>query len=70
MANSIENLSSYTLSNTGAANVSTSNTITTTTFTQMVDVLEALANHNHIFYDDYTTVCQCQCQCACNRGTV
>ena len=70
MSDSIENLSSYTLSNAGAANVSTSNTITTTTFTQMIDVLEALANHNHIFYDDYTTVCQCQCQCACNRGTV
>lgn len=70
MATTNENLSSYALANTGAANVSTSNTITSTTFTQMVDVLESLANHNHIFYDDYTTVCQCQCQCACSRGTV
>ena len=44
--------------------------VTADTFNQMLDVLEALASHNHIFYDDYNTVCECQCQCACNRGTV
>jgi hypothetical protein len=45
-------------------------TITADTYRQMLDVLEALASHNHIFYDDYNTVCECQCQCACSRGTV
>ena len=44
--------------------------ITADTYRQMLDVLEALASHNHIFYDDYNTVCECQCQCACSRGTV
>jgi hypothetical protein len=46
------------------------NTVTADTFRQMLDVLEQLASHNHIFYDDYNTVCECQCQCACSRGTV
>ena len=45
-------------------------TITADTFRAMLDVLEDLAGHNHIFYDDYTTVCECQCQCACSRGTI
>ena len=44
--------------------------ITADTFNDMLDVLEDLAGHNHIFYDDYTTVCECQCQCACSRGTL
>jgi len=44
--------------------------ITADTFNDMLDVLEDLANHNHIFYDDYTTVCECQCACACGRGTL
>lgn len=43
--------------------------ITADTYRQMLDVLESLATHNHIFYDDYTTVCECQCQCQCSRGT-
>lgn len=45
-------------------------TITADTYRQMLDVLEQLASHNHIFYDDYNTVCECQCQCACSRGTL
>lgn len=45
-------------------------TVTADTYLQMIDVLESLASHNHIFYDDYTTVCECQCQCACSRGTL
>jgi len=45
-------------------------TITADTFQQMLTVLESLATHNHIFYDDYTTVCDCQCQCDCHRGTL
>ena len=39
-------------------------------FTTMLSVLSQLTNHNHVFYDDYTTVCDCQCQCDCSRGTL
>lgn len=49
---------------------SAGDTISADTFRDMLDVLEDLAGHNHIFYDDYTTVCECQCQCACSRGTI
>ena len=49
---------------------SVNDTVTADTYRQMLDVLEALASHNHIFYDDYNTVCECQCQCACSRGTL
>ena len=69
-----ENTTSWT-SNAGMTNdtvpaKTTSDTITADTYRQMLDVLEQLASHNHIFYDDYNTVCECQCQCACSRGTV
>lgn len=70
MATSSELTTSVSVSATGASNTSNGSVISATTFNQMIDVLESLANHNHIFYDDYTTVCQCQCQCACSRGTV
>lgn len=45
-------------------------TISADTFNQMLDVLDDLATHSHIFYDDYATVCECQCQCQCSRGTI
>jgi hypothetical protein len=64
-----ENLSTVTTSTTVPADKAVNDTITADTFRQMLDVLEQLASHNHIFYDDYTTVCECQCQCACSRGT-
>jgi|SaaInl5LU_22_DNA_1037371.scaffolds.fasta_scaffold09524_6 hypothetical protein len=48
----------------------TGDTISADTFNQMLDVLDDLATHSHIFYDDYATVCECQCQCACSRGTI
>lgn len=70
MATSSELTTSVSVSATGASNTSNGSVISAATFNQMIDVLESLANHNHIFYDDYTTVCQCQCQCACSRGTV
>ena len=55
---------------TPVAAKSTNEIVTADTYRQMLDVLEALASHNHIFYDDYNTVCECQCQCACSRGTL
>lgn len=44
--------------------------ISAVNYRNMANILNNLASHNHIFYDDYTTVCDCQCQCNCNRGTV
>lgn len=66
----IENLSTATSTAAAPAEVAAGDTISAATFTQMLDVLESLASHSHIFYDDYTTVCECQCACACGRGTV
>lgn len=39
------------------------------TFKKMLDVLDELLNHDHLYTDDYGSACQCQCQCACQcRG--
>lgn len=37
-------------------------------FAQMLNVLNELVDHTHIFYDDYSTACNCNCNCACTRG--
>jgi hypothetical protein len=42
--------------------------ITPDTFLQMLNILENLTDHTHIFYDDYGTACNCNCACACGRG--
>jgi hypothetical protein len=68
MAN--ENTSTNTVDAEEVSTKSEGDTISADTFNDMLDVLEDLAGHNHIFYDDYTTVCECQCQCACSRGTL
>jgi hypothetical protein len=65
----VENTSTATVGSEVSAKA-TNDTVTADTYRQMLDVLEALASHNHIFYDDYNTVCECQCQCACSRGTL
>ena len=70
MATNNENTSTKTVDAPAVAEKSTGDTISADTFRDMLDVLEDLADHNHIFYDDYTTVCECQCQCACSRGTI
>jgi hypothetical protein len=36
---------------------------------EMLDVLEGLLNHTHIFFDDYGTACNCNCNCNCTRGS-
>ena len=43
--------------------------ITADTFLQMLNILENLTDHTHVFYDDYTSVCNCACQCQCGRGS-
>jgi hypothetical protein len=67
----VENVSDVSGTGGGSTppNKSAGDLITADTFRQMLDVLESLQSHNHIFYDDYTTVCECQCQCQCSRGT-
>jgi len=69
VSSNTENTSAYS-SGATLTNVVGETTIQAATFQSMLTVLESLATHSHIFYDDYTTVCQCQCQCACSRGTV
>jgi len=66
----VENTSQFTSGSTLGSTKITGDTISADTFRQMLDVLESLASHSHIFYDDYNTVCECQCACACGRGTV
>jgi hypothetical protein len=70
MAFNQENVTSYATGNTVPPTVATGASISANTYLQMITVLENLATHNHVFYDDYTTVCECQCQCACTRGTL
>lgn len=70
MASTNENTSSAGSANPVPAAAAAGNTISATAFQQMLTVLSDLAAHNHIFYDDYTTVCECQCQCNCSRGTL
>jgi hypothetical protein len=74
MANTADTTSSINVASNVSVTIPTSKAvgdqISADTFRQMLDVLENLQSHNHIFYDDYTTVCECQCQCACGRGTL
>lgn len=66
----IESTSTTTTEAGAPASKNSGDKITADTYRSMLDVLEDLITHDHIFYDDYTTVCECQCQCACNRGTI
>lgn len=66
-----ENTSAWTSTKAAIGEKNTGDEITATTFIQMIEVLEELSSHSHIFYDDYSTVCQCQCQCGGGgRGVV
>lgn len=46
------------------------NDITPDTFLQMLQILDNLTDHTHVFYDDYSTNCNCNCNCACGRGSL
>ena len=71
MATNTENVSDYVDSNQPPADATKDVTIIgQQNYQTMLTILQNLSTHNHIFYDDYTTVCDCQCQCNCNRGTV
>lgn len=38
------------------------------TYQAMLDILDDLVDHTHIFFDDYSTACNCNCNCNCTRG--
>jgi hypothetical protein len=63
-----ENVTGTTTNAPAADGVSIGDSITTTTYSQMLNILEELTSHTHIFYDDYTTACNCNCDCNCTRG--
>lgn len=60
--------STYTPQQTPAVNRIAGDEVTASSFNQMLDVLNELVDHTHIFYDDYSTACNCNCACACTRG--
>lgn len=62
-----ENTSSATSGVTVATKAATDD-ITADTFQQMLNILDNLTDHTHVFYDDYNSVCNCNCNCACGRG--
>lgn len=60
-----DNTSTFTAAGSTTAKAEGS-TIDAASFRQMVDVLDALIQHNHTFTDTYTS----NCQCNCNRGSL
>ena len=48
----------------------TGDPITPQIFQEMLNVLDDLVNHTHIFYDDYGSACNCNCNCQCTRGSL
>lgn len=52
------------------ANVAAGQEVTAATFINMIDVLNELVAHTHVFFDDYSTACNCNCNCACSRGII
>ena len=42
--------------------------ITSDSFVNIVNALDAMANHSHIVSDYYSTACACNCNCNCTRG--
>lgn len=50
--------------------VNTGDEISQDKMNQMINVLENLLSHTHVFVDDYGTACNCNCNCNCTRGTI
>lgn len=72
MANSVEFTETFSSSVTAATPPSPNTTMQQASVDQMMNVLDALLSHTHIFYDDYGTACNCNCNCNCNctRGSL
>lgn len=52
------------------SNVAAGQEVSATTFINMIDVLNELVAHTHVFFDDYSTACNCNCNCNCSRGII
>ena len=63
-----EDLSTKTTSEPLVATKAATNDIDADTFQSMLDILDDLVDHTHIFFDDYSTACNCNCNCNCTRG--
>lgn len=64
----IEPLEPVTTTSPDVSTVTPTQEIDDQTFKDMLNVLNELVSHTHIFYDDYSTACNCNCNCACTRG--
>lgn len=65
-----DNLSTVTRGTPNAPTVTPGQEIDAATFQSMLNVLQELVNHTHLFYDDYATACNCNCNCNCTRGSL
>ena len=63
-----ENLSTKTSTKPSAATVTSLDDVDDATYKAMLDILDDLTDHTHIFFDNYRTACNCNCNCACTRG--
>lgn len=70
MAGNTEQVSTVTIPQPASSAVSPGQEIDDATYKSMLDILDSLTSHTHIFYDDYGTNCNCNCACDCTRGTV
>lgn len=64
-----ENLSTKTTTTAAVTNVIAGHTVSAATFQQMLSILNELASHTHIMYDDYSTACNCNCAAGIFGGT-
>lgn len=66
-----ENVSSTSTGQNQAPSKSSGQPIDDTTYKEMLNILQDLTDHTHVFYDDYGTACNCNCNCTCCvRGMV
>lgn len=63
-----DSVTTTTTANGDVAHVGVGQAITASTYQQMLNILDELVTHTHVFYDDYTTACNCNCNCDCTRG--
>lgn len=68
MTDTTENLSDVSTTKPVSTIKNVGDEIDADTFQKMLDILDDLVDHAHIFYDDYSTACNCNCNCNCTRG--
>jgi len=65
-----EDLQNKTTSQPAVVTVTSMDDVDDATYKAMLDILDDLTDHTHIFFDNYTTACNCNCNCNCTRGIV